>query len=180
MSKVLTNKQRMFVQEYLCDLNATQAAIRAGYSEKTAGAVGAENLTKPEIATAIQEAMDKRSKRTDLTADMVLTELKSMGFSNIQDAFDEQGRLLPVWMMDRRVAASISSIKVSSKTVYGTDPIEIEHVTEMKFWDKPKSLEMIGRHLKMWNDVGSKENPLTFDQLTDEQLDARIAALVGQ
>lgn len=68
----LTRKQQQFVDEYLIDLNATQAAIRAGYSKKTAGAIGAENLEKPEIAEAIQAAMDERAERTEITADYVL------------------------------------------------------------------------------------------------------------
>ena len=68
----LTAKQQLFVDEFLIDLNATQAAIRAGYSEKTAGQIGDENLKKPQIAQIVQEAMDKRAKRTQVTADYVL------------------------------------------------------------------------------------------------------------
>ncbi len=68
----LTDKQLRFVEEYLVDLNATQAAIRAGYSAKTAGSVGQENLTKPEIAEAISAAQLRRSQRTAITADTVL------------------------------------------------------------------------------------------------------------
>jgi phage terminase small subunit len=68
----LTARQEAFVKEYLIDLNATQAAIRAGYSKKTAGSVGAENLTKPEIQVAISTAKQARSERVEITADMVL------------------------------------------------------------------------------------------------------------
>lgn len=68
----LTPKQEMFIKEYLIDLNATQAAIRAGYKEKTANRIAAENLSKPVIQTAIQDAMKKREQRTEITADMVL------------------------------------------------------------------------------------------------------------
>lgn len=68
----LTKKQELFVKEYLIDLNATQAAIRAGYSKKTATVIGAENLTKPDISAAIQEAMDKRAKKIEINADYVL------------------------------------------------------------------------------------------------------------
>lgn len=68
----LTKKQELFVKEYLIDLNATQAAIRAGYSEKTSYSIGEENLKKPVIAAAIQEEMDKRAKRIEINADYVL------------------------------------------------------------------------------------------------------------
>ena len=71
----LTPKQQRFVEEYLIDLNATQAAIRAGYSEKTAKSIGQENLTKPDIAKAIQEAQESLSNKTQLTVDMVVNGL---------------------------------------------------------------------------------------------------------
>ena len=71
-AKELTPKQQRFVSEYLIDLNATQAAIRAGYSERTARSAGAENLTKPDIAAAIATRQAKRAQRTDVTADKVL------------------------------------------------------------------------------------------------------------
>ena len=77
-TKDLTAKQKLFVAEYLIDLNATQAAIRSGYSEKTAQAIGAENLTKPLIASAIQEAMDKRSAKTEINAEYVLNGIKGV------------------------------------------------------------------------------------------------------
>lgn len=71
----LTAKQTAFIREYLVDLNATQAAIRAGYSEKTAGAIGSENLQKPEIEDAIFEAMEARSKRVGWTAGDIMRDL---------------------------------------------------------------------------------------------------------
>jgi len=71
----LTAKQERFVAEYLIDLNATQAAVRAGYSEKTARQVGAENLSKPDISAAIAEAQAKRSERTEITQDYVLSSI---------------------------------------------------------------------------------------------------------
>lgn len=69
----LTKKQELFVKEYLIDLNATQAAIRAGYSQKTSYSIGEENLKKPVIAAAIQEEMDKRAKRIEINSDYVLS-----------------------------------------------------------------------------------------------------------
>ena len=73
----LTMKQKCFVEEYLVDLNATQAAIRADYSPKTARAIGAENLTKPDIAEAVTEAMANRSERTKVDQDWVLDAIVS-------------------------------------------------------------------------------------------------------
>lgn len=81
----LTAKQAAFVQEYLVDLNATQAAIRAGYSKKTAEKIGYENLRKPEIQAAIKEAMDRREKRSNITQDFVLSELYKIATQGADD-----------------------------------------------------------------------------------------------
>lgn len=81
----LTEKQKAFVQEYLVDLNATAAAKRAGYSEKTAYSVGNENLTKPEISKAIQKAMQERQERTQVTQDMVVQEISKVAFKDAAD-----------------------------------------------------------------------------------------------
>lgn len=77
MVKELSAKQSAFVDEYLVDLNATQAAIRAGYSEKTAGAMGGENLQKPEIQQALTEKMRIRSDRVEIKADYVLATIQT-------------------------------------------------------------------------------------------------------
>ncbi len=84
----LTDKQRRFVSEYLVDLNATQAAIRAGYSEKAARAIGSENLTKPDIQKAIQKARTRQQSRVEVTADDILRELISVGMSKAGDEQD--------------------------------------------------------------------------------------------
>ena len=86
----LTAKQERFCEEYLIDLNATQAAIRAGYSVESAGSIGSENLTKPEIRARIDTAMAERSKRTGINADRVLRELGRIAFLNPTKVIDFQ------------------------------------------------------------------------------------------
>ena len=81
----MNSKQQRFVEEYLIDLNATQAAIRAGYSPKTANVIGCENLSKPEISNAISRAMAERSRRTGISQDRVVQELAKIAFVNITD-----------------------------------------------------------------------------------------------
>ena len=161
---MLTPKQRLFVAEYLVDLNATQAAIRAGYSAKTAKVIGAENLTKPAIAEAIQAAQQERLKATGITADRVLSEIARLAFGDVRKIFDESGRLLPVPSLPDEVAASVSSVKVTSKQSPGSDPVDVEYVTEIKFWDKKGSLELLGRHLKLFTDK-SEVTLLNLEQL---------------
>ena len=89
-----TPKQQLFVAEYLVDLNATQAAVRAGYSKKTAYSVGHENLKKPEVAAAIQEAMEVRSQRTEIAQDWILEQLKLVYEASIEarPVYDKNGK----------------------------------------------------------------------------------------
>lgn len=146
MSKALTPKQQAFVQEYLCDLNATQAAIRAGYSVKTAKSVGAENLTKPDIDAAIQEALQKRAERTEISQDRVLEEYAKLAFHNPQDFYDDQGNLIEVHKLPRDVAAAITSMEVS------VDAEGKSKLQKIKLADKKGSLDSVARHLGMFND----------------------------
>jgi phage terminase small subunit len=89
--KKLTAKQERFVQEYLIDLNATQAAIRAGYSEKTSYSIGQENLNKPEISDAIKRAGAKISERTEITIDAVMHDIESIKSSAMRIRIRDDG-----------------------------------------------------------------------------------------
>lgn len=86
----LTPKQERFVQEYLVDLNATQAAIRAGYSAKTASRIGPQLLGKTCISEAIQKAMKKREKRTEVTQDYVIAKLREIVEKDASDGPDSE------------------------------------------------------------------------------------------
>ncbi len=87
----MTPKQAAFVDEYLIDLNATQAAIRAGYSAKTARQIGEENLSKPDISAAVAAGIDARSKRTQITQDRVLTDIELIKQDAMRKAYDKHG-----------------------------------------------------------------------------------------
>lgn len=90
----LTEKQKRFCEEYLIDLNATQAALRAGYKEKTARSIASENLTKPDIQKYLKELMAERSERTEITADNVLKELEKVAFADIEISGREKMKAL--------------------------------------------------------------------------------------
>lgn len=161
----LTPKQQRFVAEYLIDLNATQAAIRAGYSEKTAYSVASENLTKPEIAQAVAKARGRQLQQADLNAVRVLEELRRLSFSDLSELVDANGALLPLAQMPAHVRSAIASVKLSKKNLTAGDGVT-EDVVEVKLWDKPRALEMLAKHFKLLTDVV---------QLQDA--DGRIAAL---
>lgn len=139
----LTKKQKLFIEEYLIDLNATQAAIRAGYSPKSAKEIGSENLTKPDIASRINKAMAERSRRTGVNADRVVRELAKIAFINPTDLIDpETATIKP--MAAAEDTAAIQSVKVKCFD----DGVE----REVKVADKLKALELLGRHMGMFTE----------------------------
>mgnify|MGYP001953772418 CR=1 FL=1 len=174
----LTAKQQRFVEEYLVDWNATQAAIRAGYSEKTAQQMGAENLTKPMVAEAIEKEKRKISERTSVDQDRVLNELARIGFSDLRKLFTPDGKVKPPEEWDDAAAAAISAIEVVSKPTGETDEngeLVFEHVHKIKVWDKNSALEKIAKHLGMFTERVELTGNITVSNLSDEDLDAAIA-----
>ena len=140
----MTKKQKRFIEEYLIDLNATQAAIRAGYSPDTAKSIGSENLTKPDLQVRIAKAMAERSKRTGVNADRVVMELAKIAFVNAGDVIDAETATLKPDAAKEDTAA-IQSVKVKT---FGEDGLE----REIKMADKLKALELLGKHLGMFKD----------------------------
>lgn len=140
----LTKKQKLFIDEYLIDLNATQAAIRAGYSPDTAQQIGSENLSKPVIRARLDKAIAERSKRTGVNADRVVMELAKIAFVNAEDVIDMDTATVKEGALPEDTAA-IQSVKLKT---FGEDGLE----REIKMADKLKALELLGKHLGMFTD----------------------------
>ena len=147
MMAKLTVKQQRFVDEYLVDLNATQAAIRSGYSVKNAGKIGSQLLEKTRIFKAISTALATRSRRTGINQDRVLLELAKIAFVNTVDVINMNSATIR-GDANREDTAAIASVKV--KTV----PTETGDITEreVKLYDKLKALDLIGKHLGMFKE----------------------------
>lgn len=128
----LNARQTLFVKEYLVDLNATQAAIRAGYSEKTAYSIGEENLKKPDIAAAVKAEMDKRSEKIGITAEAVISDLMQL-----RD------------MCMGRVAVNQTVLIKDSEG--GSVPVEVSQKVFEPAGAKG-ALELLGKHLKLFTD----------------------------
>ena len=148
----LTPKQQMFVMEYLVDLNATQAAIRSGYSAKTANEQGARLLANVSVQAALKEAMDERASRVELTADSVLRELRDLVFHNPKNYYDKNGQLLAVKDMPDEVAKTVHSVKIlktefNASAEGGDVDFEPVQTVEVKGIDKLKAIEMSMKHL---------------------------------
>ncbi|MEM9584797.1 MAG: terminase small subunit [Pseudomonadota bacterium] len=155
MADKLTPKQQRFVEEYLIDLNATQAATRAGYSEKTANEQGSQLLAKLSISNAIAQAQAERSKRTEVTADMVIKELARIGFSDLRNVLTSEGHLIDPQDWDDDTAAAIASIEVvtthrSDADKTDEDKRKVDHTHKIKVWDKNSALEKLAKHLGMF------------------------------
>lgn len=172
----LTPKQTAFVEEYLKDLNATQAAIRAGYSEKTAGQIGEQNLKKLEVKKAIDLALQERSKRTKIDADWLLTRLAEEADADIADLYDEAtGALKPVhkWPKIFRQGL-VAGMDVNQLSVDGQS---VGEVVKIKLADRNAKLKMIGEHIGVQAFKAQLEHKHTFEDLSEKQLDERIAEL---
>lgn len=145
----MTPKQEQFVREYLIDLNATQAAIRAGYSQKTAGAVGHELLKKPEIIEAIDAAKIERSEETKIDAAWVLKRLADEAVADIADLYDDDGELLPVkeWPLIWRQGL-VQGVDVEELFEgHGKERTQIGVIRKVKLSDRIRRIELIGKHV---------------------------------
>jgi phage terminase small subunit len=148
----LNDRQSLFAEEYIVDLNATQAAIRAGYSAKTAGQQSFTLLKNVEIQARIQELQSERSKRTQVTADRVLLELARIGFSDVRKLFNEAGHLREIGSLCDETAPAVAAIEVVTKPGSETDGEgnrTVEYVHKVKLWDKNTALDKIAKHLGM-------------------------------
>lgn len=142
----LNEKRQRFVDEYLIDLNGTQAAIRAGYSVKTANEQAARLLANVSVQQAIAEKMAERSKRTGINQDRVVLELAKIALVNMTDIVDAEGKIKDT--AKNEDLACIEAIKY--KTSESDTGSSVER--EVKIASKLKALELLGKHLGMWND----------------------------
>lgn len=163
-----TPKQQRFCEEYLLDLNATQAAIRAGYSKDTAGQIGHELLKKPEIEAEIERLQEKRSGKLGIKAEDVLRETYLMAMSDIGEAFDESGQLKKIHDMPVHLRRMISSVEVDELWAPKEDGKGKERVgftRKIKFWSKEKALHLLGQHLNVFVEKHDITGKVTLEQL---------------
>lgn len=183
----LTPLQRRFVEEYLIDLNGTEAAVRAGYSKKTAKAIACQVLKVQHVTDAIEEAMASRGERTGITADRVLRELERLAFSDLDNyTVDDNGDLKLADGAPKNAMRAVQSVK---RRIIHT-PIGDGHTVrtcevEIRLWDKPGALKIAGRHVDVHGFAdrvevsGRNGGPILTRDITksysDAELDARIA-----
>jgi phage terminase small subunit len=170
----MTPKQERFVEEYLVDLNATQAAVRAGYSARTAREIGRENLDKPDIQAALQTAFAARSQRVEIDQDWVIRRLARIADLDLRKLFTDDCTLRPIQELPEDVAGAISSVDVIKRK----DDAEEYRV---RLPDRIRALDLLGRHLGMFRDrveVTGRGLETLLPELTDEELLERFMAKV--
>lgn len=158
----LTAKQARFIEEYLVDFNATQAAIRAGYSEETAGVIGYENLKKPYIQAEIRKRQADTAAALSITRDAVLREWKRIGFSDIRKVARFEGGELHVADSDDLTedeAAAISELSMSETNGEKGNSVS----RKVKLHDKVKALENLSKHLGLLDPDPTKTPPVTIN-----------------
>ncbi|MGE0797298.1 MAG: terminase small subunit [Lautropia sp.] len=143
----LSNQERLFVDEYLVDLNGTAAAIRAGYAESSAGKRARQILARPHVARAVAAAMQERADRTYITADATLRQLARQMFFDPRRMFDDAGRPLPIPDLPDDLAMAIQSFKYTRDSLDGH---VISDTYEVKFCDRNRSAELAMRHLGLF------------------------------
>ena len=139
----LTDRQERFCLEYVVDLNATQAAIRAGYSSNGAAVNATKLLKNNNVKKKIAQLQSEIAKRVEITADMVVRELAAIGFADVRECFDASGNILN----PKRLPDSIARV------VAGIDVIEVKKdikVKKLKLWNKVQALESLAKHLGMY------------------------------
>jgi|TARA_B100000497_G_scaffold29683_1_gene34696 phage terminase small subunit len=150
----LTDKQEMFCKEYLIDLNATQAAIRAGYSKKTANEQAGRLLVNVSVQSKIYELKESRSNRIEMTSDGVLKELKNWVEGDYTDLMMLTAKQIKE--LAPEIRRLITGFKRTTRRIPGTDEEEIQ--IEIKFIDKIKAMEMISKHIGFYEKDNSQSN----------------------
>jgi len=156
----LPPRQRRFVQEYLVDLNATQAAIRAGYSAKTADVAGPRLLGNVRIAQAVAEGQAKVGARLEITAERVLKELARLAFLDIGTAFESDGRMKALADIPEDTRRAIAGLEIEEMfDGRGEERVLAGQLRKVKLADKTRTLELLGRHLGMFRDKVELSGP---------------------
>lgn len=164
--KKLSPKQEMFCREYCLDMNATQAAIRAGYEENSATVHASRMLAKANILERVNYYLAQRAERVDIKADGVLKELGRIGYADVKYIFKEDGTVKPIGEWPEELTRACAGIEVvETFENMGSTKLWSGYIKKIKFWDKPKALELMGKNQKLFTDRVEHSGTLTLEAL---------------
>lgn len=165
----LTQKIKRFCEEYLTDLNGTQAAIRAGYSAKTANEQASRLLANVNVQNYLAELKQNLSNKNEGLAQQVIDELKKLAFTNVQDYINEGNEIKDLTTITREKAAGIESIKKTTTEFSGGGDSNGKKVSiQFKLYDKLTALEKLGRHLGIFELDNQQKAPVINVNITDD------------
>ncbi len=167
----LTTKQERFCHEYCLDSNGGKAAIRAGYSAKTADSIASQLLKKLKIKEYIDALHQKRNEKLEISAERTLLEIARLAYFDPQKMFDSEGKLIPIHKLDKDTAACIGGIDVYQKYVGESKEACLENIKKFKIWDKNAALEKMAKYFgKTFEHTGDDAMPVSkriFFQVED-------------
>lgn len=171
----LNSKQMRFVEEYCVDMNATQAALRSGYSQKTAYSQGQRLLKHAEVAAAIDKKREALTEKTDDLALQAVRELARIGLVDPRNLFDSDGNPLPITALDDATAAAIQGIDVVTT---GNADTGVGVITKIRFCDKNSALDKILKHLGLYE----RDNKQRIDPVAEvlRAVDGKTKGLDGR
>lgn len=164
----LTPQQERFCQEYIVDLNGKRAAIRASYSESTAESQASRLLSKVKVQELVYKLNQERIKKVEIDANFVLEELHKIANSSIKDMVDDEGMFLNIKDMPDHIAKTIQNIDIEERVERDRDTGEelaVVKVVKVKLWNKDKSLENLGKHLKLFTDKMELAASMTLENI---------------
>ena len=176
----LTAKQQRFIVEYLIDLNAAQAAIRAGYAVKGAKDQAYQLMQRPEVVAAIKEAIEARNQRTQVDADYVLNRLTEIDQMDLLDILDDDMSIKPLSKWPKVWRQSLSGFDIAEMFEgVGKERDLVGLMKKIKWPDKVKNLELLGKHVNVnaFRENVNHSGSINLTNMTDEELDRHIAQL---
>lgn len=172
----LNPKQTLFAHEYIVSLNATQAAIKAEYSEKTAYSQGQRLLTNPEVQEYIQELMQRRTEKTDVDAEYVLQRISDIDQMDVIDILNDDGSIKPITQWPKIWRQMISGIDVSELfDGKGSQKVLSGILKKIKWPDKAKNLEMMGKHVGVGAFAETKNHKHSFLDSAGNPIDFKVS-----
>lgn len=178
----LNDQQKKFADEFLLDFNGTQAAIRAGYSKKTAYSQAHDLLKKPEIQAYLKTKKKKTADKLELSQKRVLLELTRLAFSDLRNYFNADGTPKPITELSDDAAAALASSEIeirAGKIVKSKPQQPSVTISRLKLWDKSKAIEMLAKHFHIFDEIGPGDvhNHIDLSKLSPEDLKAALALL---
>ena len=149
----LTPKERRFIAEFLVDQNGRQAAIRAGYSERTAAEQASRLLKRSRIQRAVHAALKEIHAKCEVTAERVIAELGRLAFSDVRQLYNESGGLRPIHEWPEDAARAVAGIDTDELFQgVGRDRERVGETKKVRLWTKNHALETLARHFKLLTD----------------------------